>query len=86
MTWLRYLVIAAATLAICGFLAVGLRSVTYPYDLDMYEGPLFLPAIGIAAGKPIYGPDLVLERPYLYSTYGPVYFAAVGTVLPGPTH
>jgi hypothetical protein len=56
-------------------------SVGYPYDLEMDEGQIFVPAMRLVGGKPTYGPEVVLKEPYVFAAYGPVYYSIVGVSL-----
>lgn len=76
--WSSRVLLALLVLEVAGFLAIGLRSIFYEYDFDMYEGIIFEPARRIASGQPIYGPNVALNEPFLYSCYGPVYYLIVG--------
>lgn len=63
------------------FLFVSVATVAYPHDLDLYEGNLFVPAERIALGQSIYGQGVVLAEPFIYATYGPVYYLVLGVFL-----
>lgn len=76
---LSLFVVAAS--CIVAFLFIGIASVLYPHDLDSYEGILFLPALRISSGQPIYGIDVVLREPFMFATYGPLYYTVLGFML-----
>jgi len=64
-----------------GFLGIAIVSIASPYDLEMWEGPIFLPAQRLVAGEAIYGAEVVLKEPYAFAGYGPLYYALVGMLL-----
>jgi hypothetical protein len=75
------LLVASCLASAALFLFVSIATVVYPRDLDLYESNLFVPAERIALGQPIYGPSVVLSEPFIYATYGPVYYLFVGLLL-----
>jgi hypothetical protein len=68
-------------LAVLGFLAVSIAALSHPFDLELREGILFLPALKLAAGLPIYGEAVALAPPYVVAHYGPLYYAVLGSLL-----
>lgn len=72
-------VVAVSCLVI--FVLMSLAAIFQPYDLDSFEGILFLPAMLIASGQPIYGADVVLREPFMFATYGPLYYTLLGFLL-----
>ena len=73
-------------LAVCfccvvAFLAISIASVAYPFDLDIYEGCIFLPASRMAEGLPVYGRAVAVNPPFVFTNYGPVYYALVAAAI-----
>ena len=67
--------------ASAAFLAVSLFGVWYPYTLEPYEGTVLLPAQRMASGLAIYGPEVLLRPPYLWSAYGPGFYIVCGLLM-----
>ena len=72
---------AIVALGLSGFVAVAVAAVAYPYDLGHREGLLFLPAMRLVAGLPIYGEGAALTPPFVVSHYGPVYYFVLGWIV-----
>ena len=74
-------VIVVCVCCVAAFLAVSILSVAHPFDLDMYEGCIFLPATRIAEGLPVYGRAVTVNPPFVFANYGPVYYVMVAAAI-----
>src|SRR5712692_11777685 len=63
------------------FLFLTVAAIVNPHDLSLYEGQTFLPAIRLWRGETVFGRDVVLDEPYLFAGYGPLYYAVLGLLL-----
>lgn len=75
---LQYGVLALGLLA---YGIVGVAAIAYPYDLGMYEGVVFAPALRLFQGEATFGPEAALTPPYNFPLYGPLYYAGLGALL-----
>lgn len=83
----RLLFVLSVT-AVGFFVVVAVAALIFGHDLENYEGPLVLPALLFGRGEVIYGREVALNPPYLFSPYGPVYYAITGLALrvTGPSY
>jgi hypothetical protein len=68
-------------LGLSGYVIIGVAAVLYPYDLGMYEGVVFAPALGLVAGNEVFGAGAALTPPYSFPLYGPLYYLGLGAAL-----
>jgi 4-amino-4-deoxy-L-arabinose transferase-like glycosyltransferase len=80
-TLIRRTLIITCVVCLTFFLFISVATVLNPYDLDSFEGILFTPALQLAKGGAIYGPQTVLSEPFMYATYGPLYYFILGLLL-----
>lgn len=75
----------ALALASCcmTFLLIAGAALTFPWDLELFEGVHFLPSLRLTEGQAIYGEPAALSPPYVVSPYGPFYYATLGLLLRG---
>ncbi len=78
---LKVILLVVCFICVATFLYAAIASVIFPYDLDQYEGIVIEPALRLASGRPIYGQQLALGEPYLFATYGPLYYLVLGGLL-----
>ncbi|MBP6705370.1 MAG: hypothetical protein KA385_17795 [Vicinamibacteria bacterium] len=68
-------------LGLSGYVIIGVAAVLYPYDLGMYEGVVFAPALDLVAGNEVFGAGAALTPPYSFPLYGPLYYLGLGAAL-----
>jgi len=77
----QVLCVAVCGVALCLFFLISVATIINPHGLEMSEGEIFAPAMNLAAGKQIYGGQVIFEPPYHYAAYGPWYYVLTGSLL-----